>query len=88
MDDITHQNLISTQPKVNFTLAVPGKTGSQLDITLPYASFDLQATTPAVQNASRFFPLRRAANDSQVTLGRTFLQEAYVQRSCSFSDCC
>jgi hypothetical protein len=29
-----------------------------------------------VSNQTRYFPLQRAANDTQYTLGRTFLQEA------------
>lgn len=76
VDDSMHQDLILTQPSIKFTVADPANTGSVVDITLPYASFDLQATKPAVQNTKRFFPLRRAANESQYTLGRTFLQEA------------
>ena len=78
VDDITHQNLELTQPSIKFSLADPANPSSIVEITLPYASFDLQATTPAVHNTSRFFPLRRAANESQYTLGRTFLQEACV----------
>lgn len=31
-----------------------------------------------MKNTSRYFPLMRAANESQYTLGRTFLQEAYI----------
>ena len=49
-----------------------------MDIVLPYASFDLLASYPRVLNATKYFPLKRAANESQYTLGRTFLQEAYV----------
>ncbi|KAL9011179.1 MAG: hypothetical protein Q9173_003953 [Seirophora scorigena] len=49
------------------------------NITLPYAGFDLQLSLyPNAPNASRYFPLRRAANESQYTLGRTFLQEIYL----------
>jgi len=43
---------------------------------LPYAAFDLVADYPLVIDSSRYFPLMRAANESQYTLGRTFLQEA------------
>ncbi|KAG0648252.1 hypothetical protein D0Z07_5497, partial [Hyphodiscus hymeniophilus] len=52
--------------------------GETISINLPYAAFDLQATYPIFPNATNYFPLRRAANQSQYTLGRTFLQEAYV----------
>lgn len=40
--------------------------------------FDLEASYPIYPNATSYFPIRRAANDSQYTLGRAFLQEAYV----------
>lgn len=51
-----------------------------MNITLPYASFDLQLTQfyPGINQTTQYFPLRRAANDNQYTLGRTFLQESYI----------
>lgn len=49
-----------------------------MDIVIPYLSFDLQATFPLINNSSWYFPLKRAANDSQNTLGRAFLQESYL----------
>lgn len=63
---------------VTFTLGATANGGLTTNITLPYDSFDLLITppTPNVDNSSRYFPLRRAANESQYTLGRTFLQEA------------
>ena len=33
---------------------------------------------PYYANATNYFPIRRAANESQYTLGRTLLQEAYL----------
>ena len=52
--------------------------GPSINITLPYASFDLVATAPLVSNQTRYFPLQRGNDDTQYTLGRTFLQESYV----------
>lgn len=49
-----------------------------VNISLPYAAFDLTATYPLLTNSSGYFPLMRATNESQYTLGRAFLQEAYV----------
>ncbi|KAL8640368.1 MAG: hypothetical protein Q9226_008757 [Calogaya cf. arnoldii] len=45
-----------------------------------------------MKNTTRYFPLIRAANESQYTLGRTFLQEAYLiadyeRRNFSISQC-
>jgi len=50
--------------------------GDTVRIVLPYAAFDLKAEYPLVQNTSYYFPLKHAANETQYTLGRTFLQEA------------
>ncbi|KAF1345448.1 hypothetical protein BDV97DRAFT_372648 [Delphinella strobiligena] len=38
----------------------------------------LNASYPIYANATRYFTIRRATNDTQYTLGRAFLQEAYV----------
>lgn len=70
-----HTKLLEQSANVTFTLT--NSTGRTLvDIVLPYQAFDLKAKWPLVKNSSRYFPLKRAANNSQVTLGRAFLQEA------------
>ena len=51
--------------------------GPSLAFELPYAAFDLQASYPIYLNATDYFPIRHA-NDTQYTIGRTFLQEAYI----------
>ena len=78
ISDDLHERFLLTNPKITFTIGGSLTTSSTVDITLPYASFDLEALPPAVLKATRFFPLRRAASLSQYTLGRTFFQEAYV----------
>ena len=50
-----------------------------MNITLPYASFDLGLRPPIVDITQDYFPLRRAMNNTQYTLWRTFLQESYVR---------
>lgn len=78
VNDALHDSLLSQNASVTFQLGDSLSGGKSTPITLPYASFDLSVSWPIVKNATRYFPLRRAANDSQVTLGRTFLQEAYL----------
>lgn len=78
VNDSIHKQLQQTQPTVTFKLEVLGSEGPSVDITLPYGAFDLQASFPIYPNATNYFPLRRAANETQQTLGRAFLQEAYV----------
>ena len=73
-----HEKLISLNASVTFTLGNSAQGGQTVDITLPYKSFDLQLKWPIVTNTTQYFPLKRAINDTQYTLGRTFLQEAYV----------
>lgn len=42
------------------------------------SKIDLEASYPICPNATSYFPIRRAANNSQCTLGRAFLRDAYV----------
>jgi Eukaryotic aspartyl protease len=75
----THSNLLSANPNFTFTLGNDKTGGSTIDIILPYASFDLNVSAPIYPNGTaRYFPLRQGQNDSMYTLGRSFLQEAYV----------
>jgi len=76
INEILHQSLLASNPNFTFTIADSTHGGATVDLVLPYASFDLEATFPLVSNNTRYFPLKRAANETQFTLGRTFLQEA------------
>ncbi|KAI4200909.1 MAG: hypothetical protein LQ350_003595 [Teloschistes chrysophthalmus] len=78
INSTTHDALKDQNPSVSFILGNSVQGGDTVNITLPYASFDLQVSSPVVTQATRYFPLRRATNDTQYTLGRTFLQEAYL----------
>jgi len=78
VNDTLHDELASRNPSFTFTLGNTQSGGQTVDIVIPYLSFDLQATFPLISNSSRYFPLKRAANDSQYTLGRAFLQESYL----------
>lgn len=73
----TQRTLLHAQnPSVIFSL---GETRpNQVNISLPYSAFDLTASWPLVPNATRYFPLKRANDSSQYTLGRVFFQEAYM----------
>ncbi|KAF2834957.1 acid protease [Patellaria atrata CBS 101060] len=79
VSDGLHEDLLSANASVSFELATR-ENGPAVTINLPYASFDLQTTGPymGLENSTRYFPLRHAQNQTQYTLGRTFLQEAYM----------
>ncbi|KAK4120755.1 acid protease [Parathielavia appendiculata] len=75
----THRNkLLDSDAQVSFRLSDVRSGGETVTIVLPYAAFDLTAEYPLVKNTSHYFPLRRANSSAQYTLGRTFLQEAYL----------
>lgn len=78
INDTIHDALIKRDASIKFELSNVLNGGPSVNITLPYASFDLNVanTVPYVRSPSRYFPLRRAQNDSQYTLGRTFFQES------------
>jgi len=72
-----HTSLKAQNPTITFTLGSLTSVET-VEIVLPYAAFDLTVSYPIVSNESRYFPLKRANDSSQYTLGRTFFQEAYV----------
>jgi hypothetical protein len=78
VDDKLHQELVKKDANVTFTLGSSASGGKTVDVVLPYAAFDLTLSFSEVANQTAYFPLKRAANESQYTLGRTFFQEAYV----------
>ncbi|KAK4503908.1 hypothetical protein PRZ48_004823 [Zasmidium cellare] len=79
VNDTLHQALLDRDANVTFQFG-KGSSGASVQVTLPYAAFDLevQPPYPNIVNTTRYFPLRRAMNSTQYTLGRTFLQEAYI----------
>lgn len=78
-----HNLLLLTNPNITFNIAPWTQEAGHTDnvnIVLPYRAFDLTAKAPYqnLNRTTRYFPLRRADNDTQFTIGRTFLQEAYL----------
>lgn len=78
VNDSSHEANIKQNASIVFQLSnsLTGA-GPSINITLPYASFDLVATAPLVSSQTRYFPLQRG-DDQQSTLGRTFLQESFL----------
>jgi Eukaryotic aspartyl protease len=82
VNETQHENLLSQNASVTLILSTGSEQNKtdRLDITLPYAAFDLMATPPfaGLNESVHYFPLKQAANETQYTLGRTFLQEVYM----------
>jgi len=78
INDTTHNALLAQNPTFTFGLGQSGLDEQAISISLPYAAFDLNMTGPTFDTSTRYFPLKRSQNATQYTLGRTFLQEAYV----------
>ena len=76
VDENLHQTLLTANPSFHFTIGNDVQSQSTVDIVLPYSSFDLTLRSPVFSKSISYFPIRRAANDTQYTLGRVFLQEA------------
>ena len=78
----THRDsLLARNASVTFSLE---STTTSVDITLPYAAFDLEASYPLLGTqvngslTSYYFPLQRTQKEDEYALGRVFLQEAYL----------
>ena len=78
VNDIIHQRLLQLKPTVTFRISDTLADANNVEIELPYAAFDLQAKYPYYNDTKNYFPIRRAANETQYVIGRTFLQEAYI----------
>ena len=76
IDDDLHNNLTANGFNFTFRIGDLKLGGPTVDIVLPYASFDLMVNPLLVSDTTRFFPVQQAEDESQYTLGRTFLQEA------------
>lgn len=80
INDTIHDALRKQNPSFIFQLSNNAGPGPAINITLPYASFDLEVQAgynTAVSKNSRYFPLRQALQGTpQYTLGRTFFQES------------
>ena len=80
-----HDTLVNWNISFTFTVAdLPGSSKT-VSLTVPYSAFDLQLSYPypplvqknMTQNVD-YFPVRKAKNSTQYTLGRAFLQEIYL----------
>jgi len=76
VNETTHKALLTQNASLTFVLGNEINGGATVNVSFPYAAFDLEIGSPIVNTTQSYFPLRRAANDTQYTLGRTFLQEA------------
>lgn len=78
VNDTQYTALAAQNPSITFILANGITGGATTNIVLPFKALALKATYPFVANDSYYFPLKEAINDTQYTLGRAFLQEAYL----------
>ncbi|MCJ1389093.1 hypothetical protein MMC18_001947 [Xylographa bjoerkii] len=78
INDTMRATNMQTNASVTFQLANFVTGGLSVNITLPYRSFDLTLSPPIVDNSTQYFPIRQATATQQYTLGRAFLQEAYL----------
>lgn len=76
-----------TSWNLTFTFSLSNLPGSSdnIELTIPYDAFNLQLSYPFPHLDANFsspptnyFPVRRAANTTQYTIGRAFLQETYL----------
>lgn len=80
-----HDTLVNWNLTFDFVVAdLPGSS-KKVSLSLPYKAFDLQLRFPfpglnltVSSPAVNYFPLRKAANSTQYTIGRSFLQETYL----------
>lgn len=77
VNDTSHEKLLDLNPDITITLRNNLNGSNPAYIYLPYAALDLQVSYPMYNGTRNYFPIRRSGS-SKATLGRVFLQEAYV----------
>lgn len=77
LNDTAHTALKSANPQITFVIGGE-RAGGRTNIVMNYNSLDLAVGIPIYNTSKPYFPIRRAANDSQLIFGRAFLQEAYL----------
>lgn len=81
INESQHESLLAEDRTVTFTLssALEGD-NEKLEIQFPYAAFSHPVQSPfaGLNQSTRYFPLKRATNSTQYTLGRVFLQHVYM----------
>jgi len=68
INETVHSKLQRDNTTVVLTLADDQVATKKIDIHIPYGSFDLTADHPLVESPRKYFPLKRAANSTQVSL--------------------
>lgn len=80
VDPVTRLRLLQRNPSITFGFGSLSDPAQRVNIVLPYNAFDQNVTFPIYPNATNYyFPIRRAINATQYTIGRAFFQEAYVR---------
>ena len=73
-----HSALQIINPTFRFHIGTDVRNDPAITIEIPYAAFDLEAYYPIFASPTKYFPLRRADNNTQYALGRAFMQEVYM----------
>jgi len=78
-----HETLVNWNMTFHFTIADTSASDKTVILSLPYKAFDLRLSYPfagvnATDGPVNYFPLRKASNSTQFTIGRSFLQESYL----------
>lgn len=79
LNSTQHDTVKAMNPSFTFKIGQTAfDNGKGVNIVFPYSAFDLTIGWPTYDRTVNYFPIRRAANDSQYTLGRAFLQQAHI----------
>ena len=82
VNDSVHRDLQSRRPNITFAFGNGLESDDDISIiNLPYSAFDLAFTANYPGDSpstTHYFPIRHTSNPERYTLGRTFLQEAYL----------
>ena len=80
ISDQLHEQLTAENPRLEFTISPRNLSNETVTIILPYTSLGLGLRYPILNSTAGnyYFPMLPANNTAEYTLGRAFLQDAYI----------
>lgn len=76
--DPQYERIVSSPSYLSFTFRLDQSNSQNMTINVPFRLLNLTLEAPLVNTATQYFPCRSLTNGGAYTLGRAFLQAAFV----------
>lgn len=78
VDDVQYQRIVTSPSYLSFTFRASGPSITRLLIKVPFSLLNLTLEAPLIDTPTFYFPCQPPQDSSTYSLGRTFLQAAFI----------